>query len=303
MNMTASTAEDSEMEDLSQCSQEDEESRRRQLRRAYRDLINRTVADPDDETAVPPTETLDEAKELFSKVTRTQEAVLDSKLMVLMASKGRKCASLLPINLHAFDAEEFAGRALSIMGTSAPVGQKLDLAAWAQLGRFAEEPLKRSAPFWYLYGAAGEVPPRVRQARRTVVEAPDRPETVAKKVSSGDRTNKETTTEHVGHIHGLLKALHSRLGGPLPYHEFVIHPTSFSKTCENIFHLSFLINEGHARIIEEDGLLLVEPVDRTSSSAASQVANRNGVFVKTLTMTQWREAVQGLGIREPTIAD
>ncbi|CAN7985932.1 unnamed protein product [Ixodes hexagonus] len=289
------------MEDLSQCSQEDEESKRRQLRRAYRDLINRTTADPDDETAEPPTETLEEAKQLFTKVTRTQEAVLDSKLMLLMATKGRKCANYLPIDLRAFDAEEFASRALSIMGASSPVTHKLDVEAWAKLGQFAEEPLKRSSPFWYLYGSAGELPPRVRQARRTIVEAPDRPATVAKKVSSTDRTNKETTTEHVSHIHRLLKSLHSRLGRPLPYFEFVIHPRSFSKTCENIFHLSFLVNEGHARIAEEDGLLLVEPVDRTNASAAAQAAGRNNVFAMTLTMEQWRESVQALGIREPTI--
>lgn len=308
MNNKMALSQDTEMEDLSQYSQEEdeeeEESKRRQLRHAYRNLINRTTANPDDESTLPPTETLDEARELFSKVTRTQEAVLDSKFLLLMTTRGRKCTMALPIALHAFDAEEFASRALSMVGAPSPITKPLDSEAWTKLGELSGEALKRSAPFWYLYGSAGIVPPRVRQARRIMVETPDKPATIAKKVSSVDCTSKEKTTEHVSYIHQLLKSYYAKLRGPLPYFEFVLHPRSFAKTCENIFHLSFLINQGLARIFENDNLLLVEPVERTSESTSAQAtdaSNMSSVFAMTLTMKQWREAVEALGITEPAI--
>lgn len=115
--------------------------------------------------------------------------------------------------------------------------------------------------------------------------------------------NQETTTERVGQIHQILKFLYSALGDiPVSYVELVLHPRSFAKTCENIFHLSFLIKEGHARIYRnEHGLLVVEPVDRNESSACRE-ANK-GVSVMTLNMEKWQEAVAALDITEPVIPE
>lgn len=116
-------------------------------------------------------------------------------------------------------------------------------------------------------------------------------------VKSGEQTNQETTTEHVAHIHRVLKSLYAKLGNQaLPYFEFVIHPQSFAKTCENIFHLSFLVNEGHARVtLDENNLLLVEPVGRDENNTETRRTMKN-VFAMTLNMQQWRDAVRALQI-------
>lgn len=276
---------------------------RRQVRRAYYKLIDEAQNDSGAQGG-DLHKTLDTAQQLFGKVTRMPEAVLDSKLMVLVGNKGRQRMRAVPIDFTTFDAEEFAVRVRGSVCKSSGTGP-LDVSAWAKLGKLGEGMFRSSVPLWYLHGSAGEVPPKVRQprTRRQDQDAVDRAPTVPTQVRSVEQTNQETTTERITQIHKLLQLLYDRLGNkPVRYFEFVLNPRSFAKTCENIFHLSFLINEGRARLFpDDDGLLVVEPVSASESSDC-RAANKN-VFAMTMCMKQWQEAVAALGITEPVIPE
>lgn len=276
---------------------------RRQVRRAYYKLIDEAQNDSGARGG-DLHKTLDTAQQLFGKVTRMPEAVLDSKLMVLVGNKGRQRMRAVPIDFTTFDAEEFAVRVRGSVCKSSGTGP-LDVSAWAKLGKLGEGMFRSSVPLWYLHGSAGEVPPKVRQprTRRQDQDAVDRAPTVPTQVRSVEQTNQETTTERITQIHKLLQLLYDRLGNkPVRYFEFVLNPRSFAKTCENIFHLSFLINEGRARLFpDDDGLLVVEPVSASESSDC-RAANKN-VFAMTMCMKQWQEAVAALGITEPVIPE
>lgn len=295
--MSELTMSESESQD---CSGTEDASKRRRLRHTYRSVIDRQLDEPED---VLPSDALAQANELFQEVDRTPEAVLDSTLVSLAASRGRQLVTALPVNLRKFDPDEFAARVRDYVSDTSqtdPLTEK----AWAELGKLAEGSMRTSHPFWYVYGSAGDVPIKTRQApvRRQVQEGPDRAPTVPKQVRSVEQTNQETTTERVSVIHRLLRELYAKTGEPLPYFEFVLHPHSFAKTCENIFHLSFLINEGHARIkCEEDDFLVVEPV--FGNTSAEREANKSGVFAMTLNMEQWQQAVKALEITRPVIPD
>lgn len=273
-------------------------SKARRLRHAYRAVIDKQLNEPEN---VIPNEALRRAKELFEDVTRTPEAVLDSTLVSLAASRGRQLVTALPINLRKFEPDEFAARVRDFVSDTSQT-DPLTERAWAQIGKLAEGNVRASHPFWYLYGSAGEVPVKTRQApvRRQPQEGPDRAPTVPKQVRSGEQTNQETTTERVAIIHELLRDLYQKMKRPLPYIELVLHPRSFAKTCENIFHLSFLINEGHARIkCDANNLLVVEPVYGNTST--EREANKSGGFTMTMNMQQWREAVKALNVTRPVI--
>lgn len=308
MTMSEATQDESMVDEIS-CSQQSAEGNaeerevRRRVRRAYYKLID----DAQKDSGARSEEihrTLDKAQELFGMVTQLPEAVLDSKLMVLMGHKGRERMRAVPIDFTTFDAEEFALRVRGSVCKSSGTAP-LNASAWASLGRLGKGMFRSTVPLWYVHGSPGEVPPKVRQprTRRQELDAVERAPTVPTQVRSVQQTNQETTTEKISQIHKLLQLLYVRLKNkPVRYFEFVLNPRSFAKTCENIFHLSFLINEGHARIFsDEDGLLVVEPVTASESSNCRD-ANKN-VFAMTLCMKQWQEAVKALGIIEPVIPE
>lgn len=288
-------------QDASQdCLGSQDASKARRLRHAYRAVIDKQLNEAEN---VLPNEALRKAKKLFEDVTRTTEAVLDSTLVSLAASRGRQLVNALPVNLRKFDPDEFAARVRDFVSDTSqtdPLTEK----AWAQIGKLAGGNMRTSHPFWYLYGSAGEVPVKTRQApvRRQLPDGPDRAPTVPKQVRSVEQTNQETTTERVSVIHQLLRDIYKEIRRPLPYFELVLHPHSFAKTCENIFHLSFLINEGHARIKRDaNELLVVEPV--FGNTNAEREANKSGVFAMTMNMQQWQQAVKALNITRPVIPD
>ncbi|XP_070387128.1 non-structural maintenance of chromosomes element 4 homolog A-like [Dermacentor albipictus] len=272
------------------------------LRHAYRTVIDRQVVE---EEKLPANDALLTAEDLFKDVTHAPEAVLDSDIVSVAASRGLEQAASLPLNLSMFEPEHLAARVRDlVLDTSDSPTGPLTEEAWAKLGKLAEGTTKTSQPFWYVHGSADDAPVKTKQApvERTVEDTPDRAPTVPQQVSSVEQTNQETTTGRVGVIHQLLKDLYNQTGEPIPYFEFVLHPQSFAKTCENIFHLSFLVNEGHARIKPDEFYqVVVEPV--FGNTSAEREANESGVFMMTMTMKKWQDAVRALNLTEPVIPD
>ncbi|KAK8778094.1 hypothetical protein V5799_020563 [Amblyomma americanum] len=155
----------------------DDEVGRGELIHAYQALIDRTAEEENVSSSLL-TETIGMAENLFEAVTRTHEAAVDSTLMRAVTSHGRKlAAAALPE--QTLDTEEFADRVRSVVSSSLHAST-LDIKAWAKLADFAAGALKTSAPFWYLYGSAGEAPIKVRRARAVREVAPDRPPTLPK---------------------------------------------------------------------------------------------------------------------------
>ncbi|KAH6944165.1 hypothetical protein HPB50_002121 [Hyalomma asiaticum] len=130
-------------------------------------------------------------------------------------------------------------------------------------------------------------------------DVPDRAPTSPEQVQFVEKPNEDKTTERVIRIKQALRNLYEKRKGPLPYWEFVVHPRSYARTCENIFHLSILADKGHARIkCDEDGVVEVEPV-LGSTSAEHEVTESIPCLVN-MNMEQWQEAVKVLDVNEPS---
>ncbi|XP_010618859.1 EP300-interacting inhibitor of differentiation 3-like, partial [Fukomys damarensis] len=101
------------------------------------------------------------------------------------------------------------------------------------------------------------------------------------------------TEQRVEHILGLLQAYFRRFPStPVSYFEFVVDPHSFARTVENMFHVSFIIRDGFARMaLDQDGLPVLEPVDpsQMGEHMPSIYSRKQGVI--TLTLQDWKDIV------------
>ena len=72
--------------------------------------------------------------------------------------------------------------------------------------------------------------------------------------ADAERAAEQVTTRMVSRLVEIIQ----RLEEPISYFRFVIDPNDFGQTVENIFHMAFVIKEGHAEIrLDNDGLPII----------------------------------------------
>ncbi|KAF0266817.1 hypothetical protein FOG48_04002 [Hanseniaspora uvarum] len=87
--------------------------------------------------------------------------------------------------------------------------------------------------------------------------------TRAKEISKEDLANTEEETSH--RIQQISRILSKNKGEPFNLYRICIDPKSYSKTVENLFHVSFLVKSGFMRLFEKDGwpyLVLLEDEEK-----------------------------------------
>ncbi|XP_038070924.1 non-structural maintenance of chromosomes element 4 homolog A-like [Patiria miniata] len=298
--------------------------KRRQLRQDYRTLIAETQRNRQD--LIQPEsdglkDTLDRADTLFTQVTKSKcprEAALDSHLMVLVSSLGNERAQKLHTDFHTFDPKEFAEKLVSFMGDRRipnEEGERRNVPfpkeGWSKLGQAAKACFRRAPAFHFMLGSfeRGEAPAKTRkQSAARQKEKDTGPAVVPKQVQSMGKSHQEVTTEEVERMLGILHQVtnfdaqeETQEIEPVSLFEFVINPHSFSQTVENIFHLSFLVKDGHAEVaLDDDRLPIIIPRTPYIEGQTNERVDRKQVMMS-LDMTQWKEIVDVFEIKEPLI--
>ncbi|UJR26593.1 hypothetical protein I4U23_007913 [Adineta vaga] len=125
---------------------------------------------------------------------------------------------------------------------------------------------------------------------------------ITKMSSEGEQTSKEIIRIN----RYLEEAYENNNNQPVSFFMFTIHPTLFSRSVENIFHVSFLIKEGKAELFLDDNQLpVLRPlytsdsqntikmdVDSSSSNHKSEQIHSLTQLVLSLDMEQWENLVQ-----------
>ncbi|NWT12176.1 NSE4A protein, partial [Vireo altiloquus] len=76
---------------------------------------------------------------------------------------------------------------------------------------------------------------------------------------------------------------------PISFFDFVIDPNSFAHTVENMFHVSFLIRDGLARIkLDEDELPIIEPTKPSGRGEEDGRAGARNQVVISLDQREWK---------------
>uniref|UniRef100_G3R534 Non-structural maintenance of chromosomes element 4 n=1 Tax=Gorilla gorilla gorilla TaxID=9595 RepID=G3R534_GORGO len=247
------------------------------------------------------TEVLEEANTLFNEVSRAREAVLDAHFLVLASDLGKEKAKQLRSDLSSFDMLRYVETLLTHMGVNpleaeelirdedSPDFEFIVYDSWKITGRTAENTFNKTHTFHFLLGSIyGECPvpkPRVDRPRKVPVIQEER-----------------AMPAQVSKINFFFLFL-SIADTPMSFFDFVVDPHSFPRTVENIFHVSFIIRDGFARIrLDQDRLPVIEPVSINEENEGfehnTQVRNQ-GIIA--LSYRDWEEIVKTFEISEPVI--
>ncbi|NXX79561.1 NSE4A protein, partial [Urocolius indicus] len=243
------------------------------------------------------TQSLAEATQLFSGVSHPREAALDAQFLVLASNLGKELASELHSDVTTFDSVAFAEDLLTFMGINhmeeSPEGTSdghLPSNAWHKLGEEAEKYFRRAPTFHYMLGTSKSDPPVPRQRIERQKKATGGEEKRAQpaQLQRIEAAPQEATEKAIERILGLLQA-YFQTNTPISPFDFVIDPSSFARTVENLFHVSFLMKDGFARItLDEDKLPIIEPCeDNEVMENAHRPPSGNQVVVS-LSHEEWK---------------
>ncbi|XP_061601255.1 non-structural maintenance of chromosomes element 4 homolog A [Cololabis saira] len=290
---------------------------RREIRSKYRDLINSVQQNR--ETILSPsnnglTEVLDEANKLFKNVRQAREAALDSQLLVVTTDLGKEKASQLSSEASSFDHILFAENLLTFMGLNrledrdepqngVDTDGYLPRDAWHRVAKHTQGCFRAAPSFHYMMGSfyAEPPPPKQRIERQKKVPSKEVKRIMPTQLKRMEESHQEATEKEVERILGYLKR-YSQVDptSAISYYEFVIDPNSFSRTVENIFHTSFLIRDGLARMyLDSDKLPCIALVEEGEVDAAGSSSRKQCVV--SISPKKWRELINVFEIKDAII--
>ncbi|TKC45711.1 hypothetical protein EI555_005733, partial [Monodon monoceros] len=271
----------------------------RQIRHQYRALINSDILNASDKL----TEVLEEANTLFNGVSRAREAVLDAHFLVLASDLGKEKAKQLRSDLNSFDMLRYVETLLTHMGVNPLEAEELIRGedssdfefivydSWKISGRTAENTFNKTHTFHFLLGSIqGECPvPKPRTERSRKVRMIEEQQAMPDELKRMEESHQEATEKEVERILGLLQTYFQKdPDTPMSFFDFVVDPHSFARTVENIFHVSFIIRDGFARIrLDQDRLPIIEPVINEESGGIDQNTQIRNQGIIALSYRDW----------------
>ncbi|XP_005154650.4 non-structural maintenance of chromosomes element 4 homolog A [Melopsittacus undulatus] len=298
---------------------EGDERSRRIIRNQYRELIYNVQQNREDMLSSKSnrlTEALEEANKLFSGVSSAREAALDAQFLVLASNLGKEKANELHSEMTTFDSLVFAEDLLTFMGInrveaeenddSESISGYLPSDAWYKLGEETEKYFKRAPSFHYMLGSFKSDPPVPRQRieRQKKSTGTEEKRAMPAQLKKMEESHQEATEKEVERILGLLQThFENDPSTPISFFDLVIDPNSFARTVENIFHVSFIIRDGFARIkLDEDKLPVIEPSEDNEEREDGHSAGTRNQVVLSLNYKDWKEIVETFEITEPMIS-
>ena len=234
---------------------------------------------------------MEQADDLFHKVDSTKEMMIDSKIMLTITSIARIQALQMSANLVNFRPEDFAMNLKKKMGLDSD--SRVTARSLVRLGRKLKPQVHRSPALTFMHGALATSDPGPKEVKERRKPKPNLSSALRETVTvtqTAGREDSSTTTEElvVAALRSLVRAFRDNGDQPVDYFPFVLHPTSFAASVENMFHVSFLVKEGRAGlgVDPSTGRPSIWPV---ATREQSQASGSSSQVVINLTVRDWRQ--------------
>jgi len=248
---------------------------------------------------------MEESQNLFSQIQSVKALNIDSKVVKKVSFIVKEKGHGMTSNIISFQVEEFAQKILQKMEVEP--GSKTRRKSLVELGKRVSGKFQRSPSLGYLFGALPSHP-QEREMKEARVRKPkekataELKETCSQDIKKDNVTSGEETDQLVSQaLRALVKNYKGNGRQPLSFFQFILDPESFSKTIENMFHVSFLVKEGNVSIWveEESGLPVIRPVKQASQKEEEVVENSQ--VVMNITMRHWKILARKYSGQNPMI--
>lgn len=241
------------------------------LRKSYVHLIN-TLSEKRTELSTAEsadlTRYVSKGNEIFEKIHRPSDATLDSRFLAASAEIGANKVSEMSMGALSLTTRDYAAL---LKRLSSRNGNCFDPVKWRHAnGRIFAFWKGSVLPDSLL--ASMSIEPKARhsklpQARRLNPQEAYAPIVKHTHLADGSSENPQPPqSETASNVVKVFQCL--SFVGPIPFYKFVIDPASFSKSIENIFYLSFLVNDSRARMY----------IDPASGELMTQGTGQNVTF-------------------------
>ncbi|CAE6461321.1 unnamed protein product [Rhizoctonia solani] len=289
------------------------ESAKREVRVAYRQLMDATLEHGRDAKHISMDDmrqALTKANDAFSRVKGPSEAILDSHLMLNFATLTTQKAKSLKHDVGGFDDQDFVAQLVTFLGGRRADVQPeqddeedLDGPQWLAWGKLTSKVMARSraAPAMDFMLGPLSVEQKKRQATQRAKLDKNKKEEVkpeeASMLAAEDLKRSENeTSENIKLVYRRLEECQR-----INFFKFVINPTSFGQSVENMFYVSFMIRDAKIAFEVTDGepfIYACEPPDQ-NDYAEGGIQKRQ--LVMELDVATWKRAIEVFNITEATI--
>lgn len=255
--------------------------------------------------AEPSTETVSRAREIVStsevlveNAHRASEMMIDGKILSAGGHIVRQHVHHYDTNLRSFNAEEYTAGVLAFL-------QKQGHSANQRWDQFSEHTFcmfKKVPRLNYRLGTfkLDPPPPPEKERSQRQKKAADSRKKVVSAIDQSEESPEPTDEIYKHILKCLLRCYKKNSKKPVDYLKFIIDPTDFWKTAQNIFHFSFLVRDNKVKMSQDDkGLPVVEPIFEQTNPEATNVKSKQFIF--RLTPAEWRNFIDILNISEPSI--
>ncbi|XP_049704216.2 EP300-interacting inhibitor of differentiation 3 [Helicoverpa armigera] len=208
------------------------------------------------------------------------EGYLDSRVLHAASNLAIRCSEAVSGNVNTYDKHELAQH----------IRQNPSFWQFA----FPSEAPAFSFVFGTFSPSAPEQRPRARrQVQRQQLAELKAPETVDKLEKTEEGSNM------VSRVNRFITKWYKQHQRALSYFHCVLDPDSFSRSVENIYHVSFLVKDGMlaVELDEEHGLPFITPVSSTQQERRD--INDEKQFIVSIDMQRWQDLVKAFDIRKP----
>ncbi|XP_034234802.1 EP300-interacting inhibitor of differentiation 3 isoform X2 [Thrips palmi] len=233
------------------------------------------------------------------KEKKVRESLFGSSVLSLCAQISKNQALALDTNLSAFDVQAFADGILAYAFDG-----ETETVDWDKLSKRASKMFKRSPAMSYMYGSfkATELPrkePKERVRRQAFKATGEKKE--PEKVTNVTATD-EGNDKAVQHLKKVLKSKFRESGNqPIDFFKFVLDPTSFHRTVENIFHLSFLMKNNICAVRQDNGGGLPYIHYVSTQECTELQKGKKLQCILSITPEQWETLVEAFKVDKPMV--